>query len=112
MKKSWKYRKVFREIGDAKKFLVEHTNPANLWDSLYAGIACGCTNDANRARGFFGHVQRCKVEYPWQEELRRRAEFLVGLVDDHDIFKAHIEKTILSARTLLKLPKREFVSLT
>jgi hypothetical protein len=106
------YRKMFREVGDAKKYLIEHANTANLWNSLYAAIVCGCAGDANRARGFFEHLQQCKAEYQWQEALKERAEYLVGLVDDHDIFKAHIEKTILRARQLLKLPLREFVSLT
>jgi hypothetical protein len=106
------YRKRFRVIGDARNYLVEHANAPALWNSLYAGIACGCVGDTEMALRFFEQIRQHTPQHAWEEIVRARAGVLEGIVADREAFSVEIEKTILRARQLLKVSKREFVKLT
>jgi hypothetical protein len=106
------YRERFRVIRDARNYLVEHADGPALWNPLYAGIACGCVGETEMALTFFKQIRQHIPEYAWEESVRQRAGVLEDLLADREAFNVEIEKTILRARHLLKLPKREFVRLT
>jgi hypothetical protein len=61
---------------------------------------------------FFEHIRQRTPEHAWEETVKARARVLEDLLADREAFNVEIEKTILRARHLLKLPKREFVRLT
>ncbi len=105
------YRKMFREISDAKRYLVEHVNAGSPWPSLYAGIACGLSGDSRRARAFLENVGQFDAQYDWVKNLKAKAAYLAELLDHETKFKVEIERTILSARQMLKLPQRESIDL-
>jgi hypothetical protein len=99
-----KLREQFSNMRQIATHLKKHET-VSIWQNYHAAVSAGLIADLDHALKRFSLIADAATEYPWIEEVQKRAARLANIVEDTQQFRSEVDHIVEKQRAHLKLQR-------